>query len=222
LRRRDRLEGRTVSDEVVFYSSPMSRGRWVHWMLEEVGAPYRFALVNLETHDQKKPEYLAINPMGKVPAIVHRGTVVTECGAICAYLADAFPAAGLAPPADSPARGTYYRWLFFGGNCLEAAVIDRMLSRPPASRPGSIGYGTYDDTLATLEKALTPGPYILGAQFSAADVYIGSQIGFGMMVRALEPRRVFQDYANRLQARPAYQRFMQKSDQIAAEMKKAS
>ena len=211
-----------MSDELVFYSSPMSRGRIVHWMLEEVGVPYRFAVVNLETQDQKKPEYLAVNPMGKVPAIVHRGTVVTECGAICAYLADAFPAARLAPPADSAARGTYYRWLFFGGTCVEAAVIDRMLSRPPPGRPGALGYGCYEDTIATLQKALTPGPYILGAQFSAADVYVGSQIGFGMMMKALEPRPVFQDYVNRLQARPAYQRFMEKGNRIAAEMKKAS
>ena len=210
-----------MSEALVFYSSPMSRGRIVHWMLEEVGAPYRFEVVNLESQDQKKPDFLAVNPMGKVPAIVHRGTVVTECGAICAYLADAFPAARLAPPVDSPLRGTYYRWLFFGGTCVEAAVIDRMLSRPPASRPGALGYGSYDDTVATLEKALTPGPYILGAQFSAADGYVGSQIGFGMMMKALEPRPAFKDYLDRLQERPAYKRFMEKSDQIAGEMKKA-
>ncbi len=210
-----------MSEALVFYSSPMSRGRIVHWMLEEVGAPYRFEVVNLESQDQKKPDFLAVNPMGKVPAIVHRGTVVTECGAICAYLADSFPAARLAPPVDSPLRGTYYRWLFFGGTCVEAAVIDRMLSRPPASRPGALGYGSYDDTVATLERALTPGPYILGPQFSAADVYVGSQIGFGMMMKALEPRPVFKDYLDRVQERPAYKRFMEKSDQIATEMKKA-
>jgi len=210
-----------MSEPLVFYSSPMSRGRIVHWMLEEVGVPYRFEVVNLESQDQKRPGFLAVNPMGKVPAIVHRGTVVTECGAICAYLADAFPAARLAPPVDSPLRGTYYRWLFFGGTCVEAAVIDRMLSRPPASRPGALGYGSYDDTVATLEKALTPGPYILGPQFSAADVYVGSQIGFGMMMKALEPRPAFKDYLDRLQERPAYKRFMEKSDQIAGEMKKA-
>ena len=210
-----------MSEPLVFYSSPMSRGRIVHWMLEEVGVPYRFEVVNLESEDQKKPGFLAVNPMGKVPAIVHRGTVVTECGAICAYLADAFPVARLAPPVDSPLRGTYYRWLFFGGTCVEAAVIDRMLSRPPASRPGALSYGSYDDTVATLEKALTPGPYILGPQFSAADVYVGSQIGFGMMMKALEPRPAFKDYLDRLQERPAYKRFMEKSDQIAGEMKKA-
>jgi glutathione S-transferase len=210
-----------MSEEVVFYSSPMSRGRIAHWMLEEVQAPYRFEVVNLESGEQKKPPYLAVNPMGKVPAIVHRGTVVTEAGAICAYLADAFPAAGLAPPTDSAQRGTYYRWMFFGGSCVEAAVIDRMLSRPAASRPAALGYGSYEDTVATLESALKPGPYILGDQFSAADVYIGSQIRFGMMMKALDGRPVFQDYINRLQQRPAYQRFMEQGEQIAARMKKA-
>lgn len=210
-----------MSDEIVFYSSPMSRGRMVHWMLEEVGAPYRFEVVNLETGDHKKPSFLAVNPMGKVPAISHRGVVVTECGAICAYLADAFPSAKLAPPTDSPARGTYYRWLFFGAGCLEPAIIDRMLARPAASRPGALGYGRYEDTIETLEKALTPGPYILGAQFSAANVYVGSQIGFGMMMKALDAKPVIADYANRVQQRPAYKRFMEKSDKITGEMKKA-
>jgi glutathione S-transferase len=208
-----------MSEELVFYSSPMSRGRIVHWMLEEVGASYRFEVVNLENQEQKKASYLAINPMGKVPAIVHRGTVITECGAICAYLADAFPAAGLAPALASAARGTYYRWLFFGC-CLEAAVIDRMLSRPAPSRPGALGYGCYEDAAATLEKALAPGPYILGTQFSAADVYIGSQVAFGMMMKALEPLSMFQEYVNRLQQRPAYRRFMEKGAAVAAGMKK--
>jgi glutathione S-transferase len=211
-----------MGDEVIFYSNPMSRGRIVHWMLEEAGAPYRYELVNFEAREHKQPAYLAVNPMGKVPAIVHRGTVVTECGAICAYLADAFPAAALAPPPDSPARGTYYRWMFFGGGCLEAAVIDRMLSRPAASRPAALGYGSYEDTVATLEKALQPGPYLLGGRFSAADVYIGAQIGFGMMTKALEPRPVFDEYLQRVQQRPAWQRFMEKSGQIAARLKKAS
>jgi len=222
IRSRPTGEDAPMGDEVVFYSSPMSRGRIVHWMLEEVGAPYRFEVVNLETKDHKKPEYLAVNPMGKVPSIVHRGTVVTECAAICAYLADAFPAARLAPPTDSPARGTYYRWLFFGGCSFEPAIIDRMLSRPPASRPGALAYGCYEDAVETLAKALTPGPCILGREFSAADVYIASQVAFGMMTKSLEPRPVFQEYTSRLQQRPAYKRFMEKSDQLAAQMKKAS
>lgn len=211
-----------MGDEVVFYSSPFSRGRIVHWMLEEAGAPYRLEAVNLDAKEQKRPEYLALNPMGKVPTIVHRGTVVTECGAICAYLADAFPAAGLAPPIDSPARGTYYRWLFFAGCSFEPAIIDRMLSRPTASRPGALSYGCYEDAVETLARALGPGPYILGREFSAADVYVGAQVAFGMMVKSLDPRPVFEEYTGRLQQRPAYKRFVEKSDQIAAQMKKAS
>jgi glutathione S-transferase len=211
-----------MSDEVVFYSSPLSRGRTVHWMLEEVGAPYRFELVNLDKQQQKSPAFLAVNPMGKVPAIVHRGTTVTETGAILAYLADAFPEAGLAPAVDSPARGTYYRCMFFAGCCVEPALIDRMLARPPVSRPGALSYGCYEDTMATLERVLTPGPYVLGTRFSAADVYLGSQLGFGMMVKALESRAVFEDYVNRLQQRPGWRRFMDKTEQITAQMKKSA
>ena len=143
-----------MSEEVVLYASPLSRGRVVHWMLEESGAPYRYETVNLETRDQKKPAYLAINPMGKVPTIVHRGTVITECGAICAYLADAFPAAGLAPPLDSPLRGSYYRWMFFGACCVEPAVIDRMLARPEVSKPSALGYGSYADVVETLARTM--------------------------------------------------------------------
>jgi glutathione S-transferase len=210
-----------MSDEVVLYASPMSRGRVVHWMLEEAGAPYRYEMVNLETRAHKEPAYLAVNPMGKVPAIVHRGVVVTECGAICAYLADAFPAARLTPPADSPQRGAYYRWMFFGACCVEPAVIDRMLARPAVSRPSALSYGCFEDTVAVLEGALQPGPFLLGPNFSAADVYVGSQIGFGLMVKALEPRPVFQDYLARIQQRPAWKRFMEKNDQLLAQLKKA-
>ena len=211
-----------MSEEVVLYSSPMSRGRVAHWMLEESGAPYRYEMVNLETRDQKKPAYLAVNPMGKVPAIVHRGTVITECGAICAYLADAFPAAGLAPPVDAPLRGAYYRWMFFGACCVEPAVIDRMLARPAVSKASALGYGCYEDAIGTLERALQTGPFILGRQFSAADVYVGSQIAFGMMVKALEAHPAFQEYVGRLQERPAYKRFIEKNDQLLAQLKKAS
>jgi glutathione S-transferase len=210
-----------MGEEIVFYSSPMSRGRIVHWMLEEVGAPYRYELVNLETRDHKQPAYLVVNPMGKVPAIVHRGTVVTECGAICAYLADAFPAASLAPTPGSPARGAYYRWMFFGACCLEPAVIDRMLSRPAVSRPAALSYGSYEDTVATLEKALTQGPYLLGERFSAADLFVSAQLGFGIMVKALESRPVFEGYLARVQQRPAWRRFMEKNDTFLAQMKKA-
>jgi glutathione S-transferase len=208
-----------MSEEIVFYHNPMSRGRMVHWMLEEVGAPYRIEVVRFDKGENKKPAYLAVNPMGKIPAIKHRGIVVTETGAIITYLADAFPAAKLAPAMDDPARGTYLRWMFFGQGCIEPAVIDRMLARPPSDNPTALGYGNYDDVVNVIDQALTPGPYILGNRFSAVDVYIGSQLGFGMMVKCLEPRPIFQSYLALLSQRPAYKRFNEQSDKLAAQLK---
>jgi glutathione S-transferase len=204
-----------MTDTIAFYHNPQSRGRIVHWMLEEAGAPYEIKVVDFEKKEHKSDAYLAINPMGKIPAIVHRGTVVTECAAICAYLADAFPAAGLAPKLDDPQRGTYLRWLFFGAGCLEPAIIDQMFSRPPPSRPTAMGYGNYADTINTLEKALSPGPYVLGERFSAADVYLGSAIGWALSMKALEPRSVFGAYLGHIGQRPAYQRAMAQSEALA-------
>ncbi len=212
------LEG-TMSDEILFYYNPMSRARIVHWMLEEVGTPYRMELISFEKGEQKKPAFLAVNPMGKLPALVHRGVAVTETAAILAYLADAFPAAGLAPPPTAPERGTYYRWMFFGAGCVEPALMDRMMSRPAPEKPGAMGYGCYEDTINTLEKALSPGPYILGQRFSAADVYIGSQIGFGMMMKSLEPRPAFGAYLARVSERPAYKRANEQAEQLIAKLK---
>jgi glutathione S-transferase len=197
-----------VSDKIVFYTHPMSRGRIVHWLLEELGAPYDMRLLDFDKREHKAPAYLAINPMGKVPAIVHRGVVVTETPAICVYLADEFPSAGLAPNIGDPQRGTYLRWFFFGAGCFDPAVVDKMLERPPAKRQGAVGYGTFDDAVNALEKALDPGPYILGERFSAVDVYVGSQIHHSLMVKALEPRPTFQKYADRVSARPAMQRLL--------------
>ena len=188
-------------DKVTLYSNPMSRGRTVQWLLDELGAPSEVKLIDLAKGEQKTPQYLAINPMGKVPAIVHRGVVVTEAAAICVYLADAFPQAGLAPKLDDPKRGTYLRWIFFGVGCFEPAVMDKMLGRPPVERTGAIGYGTYETMLAALATALTPGPWILGERFSAADVFVGSQIQYALMTKAIEPTPVFQEYAERIGAR---------------------
>jgi glutathione S-transferase len=197
-----------VKDEVVFYTHPMSRGRIVHWLLEELGAPYEMRLLDFDKREHKAPAYLAINPMGKVPAIVHRGVVVTETAAICIYLADEFAAAGLAPRIGEPQRGTYLRWFVFGAACFDPAIVDKMLERPPAARPGAVGYGSYEDAVNALETALAPGPYILGERFSAVDVYVGSQIHHSLMTKAVEPRPVFQKYADRVAARPALQRLL--------------
>jgi glutathione S-transferase len=210
-----------MSEEVVLYYNPMSRARIAHWMLEETGAPYRMELISFEKGEHKKPDFLSVNPMGKLPALLHRGVVVTEAAAICAYLADAFPAARLAPPIDSPARGTYYRWMFFGAGCVDSALIDRMFARPPPARPAAMSYGNYDDALNTLEKAITPGPYILGDTFSAADVYIASQMSFGTMMKALEPRPAFAAYVQRTAERPAYKRYIEQAETFGARMKAA-
>ena len=195
-----------MAEELVLYTNPISRGRIAHWMLEETGAPYRLEILQFDKNEHKAPEYLKLNPMGKVPTLVHRGVVVTEAAAICAYLADAFPEAGLAPAPTDPARGTYLRWLFFGAGCIEPAIVDRLFSRPAPERTSAVGYGTYADVVNTLEKAVSPGPFILGERFSAADVYIGSEIAWGLRTKALEPRQAFREYHERIIERPAFKR----------------
>jgi glutathione S-transferase len=204
--------------ELIFFHYPLSRARIVHWMLEELGAPYSIKLINMEKGEHKRPEFLAVNPMGKLPAIQHGATTITEAGAICAYLADAFASANLAPAPNSPERGTYYRWMFFGSGCVEPAITDRLFNRPQVERPSALGYGSYDDTFNTLEKALTPGPFILGERFSAADVYVGSQIMWGMRMKALEPRPAFQKYVGMLMERPAFKRVAAQNDQYLKEL----
>lgn len=198
--------------ELIFFHYPLSRARIVHWMLEETGAPYTVKLVNMEKGEHKRPEFLAINPMGKLPAIQHGTTVVTEAAAVCAYLADAFPAANLAPAQNSPDRGTYYRWMFFGAGCVEPAMVDHLFNRPQVDRPSTLGYGSYEGTMGTLEKALAPGPYILGERFSAADVYVGSQIAWGMRMKAIDPRPAFQKYVGMLMERPAFARVLAQNE----------
>ena len=193
-----------MTGDLVFYTNPMSRGRIARWMLEETGAAYRTEV--LEYGPMMKSEaFLAVNPMGKVPAIRHRGTVVTEAAAICAYLADAFPEAGLAPPAGD--RGAYYRWLFFAAGPLEAATTNRFLGfEPPADQRSMVGYGTFEAVMDTLERAVAGGGYIAGGRFSAADVYVGSHVGWGLQMGTIEARPAFADYWSRLQGRDARRR----------------
>ena len=209
-----------MTDIISFYTNPFSRGRIVHWMLEEVGAPYHVELLDFERKEHKRPEFLTLNPMGKVPAIVHRGVVVTEAAAICAYLADAFPVAKLAPLPSEPARGTYFRWLFFAAACIEQAGTDKQSPRASEMRASALGYGTYDDVMNNIENAVTPGPYILGDRFSAADVYFGSQLAWGLMIKSIEPRPTITEYVARLSKRPAYQRFMAKTKELEDALKK--
>jgi glutathione S-transferase len=189
--------------DLIFYTNPMSRGRVVRWMLEEVGEPYETILLDYGT-TMKAPDYLAINPMGKVPAIRHGDNVVTEGAAICAYLADAFPGAGLAPPSGSGERGPYYRWLFFAAGPVEAAVTAKSLGLlAPPDKKRMAGYGSFEETIDALEQAVSGGPYICGDQFTAADIYVGSQIGWGMMFGSIEKRPAFEEYFGRIASRPA-------------------
>ncbi|HEX4739010.1 MAG TPA: glutathione S-transferase family protein [Allosphingosinicella sp.] len=194
-----------MTQNLTFYTNPMSRGRIVRWMLEEVGQPYETVILGYED-SMKAPDYLAVNPMGKVPAIKHGDTVVTEGAAICAYLADAFPDAGLAPPPGNQKRGTYYRWLFFGAGPVESVAIGKALGLlAPADKKRMAGYGSYEDVMNTLEQAVSNsgGPYLCGDQFTAADVYLGSQIGWGMQFGTIDKRPAFETYFARLVNRPA-------------------
>jgi glutathione S-transferase len=195
-----------MSAEIILYTNAMSRGRIAHWMLEEVGVPYRVEWLDFDRDEQKSPAFLALNPMGKLPTLVHRGVVISEAAAICTYLADAFPGADLAPALEDSRRGSYLRWMFFGAGCFEPALLDKTSPRANPTSPRSIGYGSYADVLNAYERALQPGPYILGKQFSAADVYVGSQLGWGLFSKMLEPRPAFLAYLERLHARPAFAR----------------
>jgi glutathione S-transferase len=211
-----------MSDALTFYTNPMSRGRIARWMLEEVGEPYETVLLDYGT-TMKGADYLAVNPMGKVPAIKHGDTVVTEAAAICAYLADAFPDKGLAPPAGSEKRGPYYRWMFFAAGPVEAAVTGKSLGLlAPADKKMMAGYGSFEETIDALERAVGDGPYICGEQFTAADVYVGSQIGWGMMFGTIEKRPAFEAYTGRILGRPAALRAREIDDGIIAEQKAAA
>jgi glutathione S-transferase len=210
-----------MADELVFYTNPRSRGRIVRWMLEEIGQPYRTEVLDYGT-TMKAPAYLAINPMGKVPALRHGDVVVTEAAAICAYLADAFQQAGLAPPPGDRLRGPYYRWMFFAAGPVEAAVSNKAFGfAVPPEREGTIGYGSFERVMDTLEQAVSGGNYLVDDKFTAADVYVGSQIGFGLMFKTFEPRPAFQHYWQRISARPAYARARELDEALIAKQQAA-
>lgn len=196
-----------MTDELILYTNPMSRGRTARWMLEETGQPYRAEILEFGAA-MKAPGYLAINPMGKVPALRHGGVVVTEAAAICAYLADAFPGTGLAPAPGSPLRGTYYRWLFFTAGPLEAAEVDTALGvTVPEDRRVMTGYGTLETVLDVLECALGNGEgFLVGDGFTAADLVVGANLGWTMNWGLIPRRPVFERFVARLAERPAFQK----------------
>ena len=201
-----------MAADLVFYTNPMSRGRIIRWMLEEVGCDYDTQVVDYASTMKAEP-YLSINPMGKVPTIVHRGHVVTECAAICAYLAEAFPEAGLAPTADE--RADYYRWIFFAAGPLEQAVTNKAAGFTPSAEQGRMfGYGNYDLAVDVLERAVTAHPYIAGDRFTAADVHVGSQVAWGIQFGTLPKRDAFIAYAEKLTARDAAKRAAAKDDAL--------
>jgi glutathione S-transferase len=204
--------------DLIFYTNPQSRGRIVRWMLEEVGQPYETEVI---AYDQIKSEsFLAVNPMGKVPAIKHRGHVVTECAAICAYLADVFPQAGLGPRDDE--KADYYRWLFYAAGPAEAAFSNRAVGwEVPADKERMFGYGNTDRTIAVLDELFSLRDCVCGDRFTAADVYVGSQIMFPMQFGMLPEKESFVRYRDRLQARDAYKRATEIDEGIIAEMKAA-
>lgn len=208
-----------MANELILYTHPQSRGRIARRALEEAGAAYETQVVEYGT-TMKGEDYLGINPMGKVPTIVHNGHVVTECAAICAYLAEAFPDAGLAPIADE--RADYYRWLFFAAGPVEQAVTNHAAQFVPKPEQGRMfGYGCYDMTVDVLEKAVSAHRYIAGDRFTAADVYVGSAVGWGTMFGTLPKRQAFLDYFARLSEREAFQRASAKDDALAAELEAA-
>lgn len=204
--------------DLIFYTNPQSRGRIIRWMLEEIGEPYETEIIQ---YDQLKSEqYLAVNPMGKVPAIKHRGHVVTECAGICAYLADVFPDSGMGPRDDE--KADYYRWFFYAAGPTEAAISNRAAGwEVPAEKERMFGYGTTDRVIAVLDELLSLRDYVCGERFTAADVYLGSQIMFPMQFGMLPERASFLRYRDRLQARDAYKRANDIDSRLIAEAQAA-
>ena len=204
--------------DLIFYTNPQSRGRIVRWMLEEIGQAYETEVIPYD--EMKSERYLAIHPLGKVPAIKHRGHVLTECAAICAYLADVFPEAGLGPRDEE--KADYYRWLFFAAGPLEAAVSNQAMGwQVPPERERMFGYGNFDRAIAAMDELLSRHDYVCGDRFTAADVYVGSQIMFPLQFKMLPEKDSLLRYRDRLSARPAYQRANEIDERIIAETQPA-
>jgi glutathione S-transferase len=201
---------------LTLYHGAPSRSSIVRWMLEEIGEPYDIHLLSLNKGENRAPEYLVINPMGKVPALRHGDVVITEAAAICAYLGDEFPRAKLNIPLGDRRRGPYLKWLFFGPSCIEPAMMDRAFPRKEEARRAALGYGDFDTVMDVVANAVSSGPYLMGDQFTAADVVIGSGLRFGMMFKLLPERAEFTAYTGRLAQRPALQRTDSKDKELAA------
>ena len=204
-----------MANLTLYHASP-SRSSIARWMLEEIGEPYDLHVLSLSKGEQRAPDYLAVNPMGKVPTLKHGDTVITEAAAICTYLADEFPQAQLNVPVGDPRRGTYLRWLFFAPSCIEPAITDRAFPRKEEPRRGMLGYGDFDTVMAVVAAAVEPGPYLMGEQFTAADVVLGSTLRWGMMFGVLPKRPEFVAYVGRLEQQPALKRAIALDQELAS------
>lgn len=200
---------------LTLYYAPATRATGVRILLEELGAEYDLHVLDLQSGEQRRPDFLAINPLGKVPAIVHDGAVVTEQAAIYLYLADAFPQRGLAPPIGDPSRGPFLRWLAFYGGSFEPAMVDHHLARDPGNRMMS-PYGGYDAVVDALEAQLAAGPFLLGDRFTAADVLWGTALGWMLQFKMLPPRPNFVAYAGRIAGRAAFRKVTDEDAALAA------
>ncbi len=206
----------TSDDRITLYYSPQTRATGARVLLEELGAPYDLHVLNMKAGEQRKPEFLAINPLGKVPTIGHRGQIVTEQVAIFIYLADLFPNAGLTPALDDPMRGPYLRWIAFYGSSFEPALIDHFMKRDPAPATQS-PYADYETMLGALERQVSKGPYLLGERMTAADVLWGIAFNWTMTFGIVPRKDVFVRYAERITARPAFKRIMAADAEMAAQ-----
>ena len=201
--------------QLTLYHAAPSRSSIVHWMLEELGEPYDIHLVSFKKGENRAPEYLAVNPMGKVPALRHGDVVVTEAAAICAYLADEFPRAKLNIAVGNPRRGVYLKWLFFGPSCIEPAMMERAYPRKDTPPRAALGFGEFNTVIDVLVQAAGAArPYLMGEQFTAADVVIGSGLRWGMMFKLLPERPEFAAYVGRLNERPALKRATAKDAEL--------
>jgi glutathione S-transferase len=202
--------------DLTLYHAVPSRSAVARWMLEEVGEPYDVRVLDLKAGEQRKPEFLAVSPQGKVPALAHKGFVTTEVAAICLYLADEFPKANLTVPVGDPRRGQFLQWLFFNPSAIEPAMMDRRFPRQENPPPAAVGYRDLDTLLDVVVQALTSGPYLMGDRFTAADVVTGSGLRWGMMFKMIPERPELVAYAGRLSQRPAAQRAAAKDKDLAA------
>jgi len=210
----------TNADTITLFHSPQSRSSGALTLLEELGAPYKLHVLNMKAGEQRRPEYLAVNPLGKVPAILHRGELVTEQVAIFIYLADLFPDAGFAPAIGDAQRGSYLRWLVYYASCYEPALVDRAMQREPAPHATS-PYGTFDTMLETVVSQIRDKPYLLGEKISAADILWGNALNWGVMFKLVPEDKAVTDYVARIVQRPAAIKVASMDSELAAEHQKA-